>query len=82
MLHPHLTVNQAGHLAFAGVDTIDLARQYGTPLYLVDEDGVRAACRMYKSAMERYFGETLQWASGDRLPERLLFLGGLLLPKA
>lgn len=33
-------------------------------------------------AMERYFGETLQWASGDRLPERLLFLGGLLLPKA
>ena len=32
-------------------------------------------------AFERYFGETLQWAQGDRLPERLLFLGGLLLPK-
>ena len=29
-------------------------------------------------AIERYFGETLQWASGDRLPEQLLFLGGLL----
>ena len=32
-------------------------------------------------ALERYFGETLQWAQGHRLPEQLLFLGGLLLPK-
>ncbi len=56
MLHPNMTVNAAGHLAFAGVDTIDLARQYGTPLYLVDEDGVRSACRMYKSTMERCMG--------------------------
>lgn len=32
-------------------------------------------------AMERYFGETLQWASGDRLPEQIILLGGLLLPK-
>ena len=31
-------------------------------------------------ALERYFGESLQWASGNRLPEQLLFLGGLLLP--
>lgn len=31
-------------------------------------------------AIERYFGETLQWAQGNRLPEQLLFLGGLLLP--
>lgn len=31
-------------------------------------------------AMERYFGEQLQWASGNRLPEQLIFLGGLLLP--
>ena len=30
-------------------------------------------------ALERYFGESLQWAQGNRLPERLLFLGGLLL---
>ncbi len=31
-------------------------------------------------ALERYFGERLQWASGNSLPERLIFLGGLLLP--
>lgn len=32
-------------------------------------------------ALERYFGEPLQWAQGNKLPERLLFLGGLLMPK-
>ncbi len=32
-------------------------------------------------ALERYFGETLQWASGNRLPEQIILLGGLLLPK-
>ena len=31
--------------------------------------------------LERYFGEKLQWASGNRLPEQLIFLGGLLLPR-
>ena len=31
--------------------------------------------------LDRYFGESLQWAQGNKLPERLLFLGGLLLPK-
>ena len=30
-------------------------------------------------ALERYFGERLQWAHGERLPEQMLFLGGLLL---
>ena len=32
-------------------------------------------------ALERYFGETLQWAQGDRLPEQIILLGGLLLPE-
>ena len=31
-------------------------------------------------AIERYFNETLQWASGDRLPEQIILLGGLLIP--
>ena len=31
-------------------------------------------------ALERYFGESLQWASGNRLPGQIILLGGLLLP--
>ena len=39
-----LSVNEKGHLAIGGVDTVELAAQYGTPCYVVDEDQVRANC--------------------------------------
>ncbi len=32
-------------------------------------------------ALERYLDEKLQWAQGGRLPEQIILLGGLLLPK-
>ena len=56
MLHSNMTVNAAGHLAFAGMDTIELAKKYGTPLYLMDENGIRQACREYKRNMKRFMG--------------------------
>ena len=31
LLYPHLSVNAAGHLAIGGMDTLDLARRFGTP---------------------------------------------------
>ena len=32
MLYTNLNVNEAGHLTFAGLDTVELAKKYGTPL--------------------------------------------------
>ncbi len=46
-----------GRLFFAGADTVGLAEKYGTPLMLLDEDRIRARCRMYRRAAEKYFGE-------------------------
>ena len=45
-----------GHLHFARQDTVALAKQYGTPLYLLDEDYIRHQCRVYKAAFEKHFG--------------------------
>ncbi len=45
------------HLTFAGRDVTELAEKYGTPLYLMDEDKIRANCRIYKKAMAEFFGE-------------------------
>ena len=52
----NLSVNAAGHLCFAGQDTGDLARAFGTPVYLMDEDRVRARCRAYLAAAKSAFG--------------------------
>lgn len=56
----NLSVNAQGHLCFAGQDTAALAAQYGTPLYLMDEDRVRRNCRVYTEAFRRCFGEGAQ----------------------
>ena len=56
ILHPTYDVNAAGHLTAAGLDTVELAREFGTPAYLLDTDAVRAMCRLYKSAFHDFFG--------------------------
>ena len=53
----NLSVNENGELYFAGQSVAALARQYGTPLYLMDENRIRRNCRIYLSAMREAFGE-------------------------
>ena len=47
MLYDNLSVNELGHLTIGGLDTVDLADRFGAPLYVLDEDQVRANCRTY-----------------------------------
>ncbi len=56
MICENIGVNDAGHLTFGGQDTVELARQYGTPLYLMDEDRIRYNCRLYRQAFAACFG--------------------------
>lgn len=46
-----------GELTLGGVGILSLAKKYGTPLYLYDEDRIRARCREYISAARAAFGE-------------------------
>lgn len=52
----NLSVNEKGHLAVSGVDTVDLAAQYGTPLYVMDEELIRSACRRFKKSIDSFYG--------------------------
>ena len=40
-------INSQGHLAIGGCDVLELASQYGTPLYVFDEDMLRNRCRQF-----------------------------------
>ncbi len=55
-LTDNLNVNSLGHLTIGKNDTVELAKEFGTPLYVMDEDLIRANCRMYKNAMDKYYG--------------------------
>lgn len=52
----NLDVNAEGHLTIGGLDTVDLAKEYGTPLYVMDEDLIREHCRSFKDSIDRYYG--------------------------
>ncbi len=57
MIHDNLGINEKGHLTFAGADTVDLAREYGTPLYIMDEQRIRMRCRQYVETMRECMPE-------------------------
>ena len=60
MLSSNITIGANGHLYFGGQDTVAMAREYGTPLYLMDEVRIRQNMRMYLDAFRTHFGEGSQ----------------------
>ena len=56
-------VNQEGHLSIGGCDLVNLAEKYATPLYVLDEETVRAICRDYKNAFSSYEKVRMMYAS-------------------
>jgi len=47
-------VDEAGRLVLGGIDVAELAARFGTPLYVYDEETIRAACRAYTNAFARH----------------------------
>jgi diaminopimelate decarboxylase len=43
-------VTDAGHLEVGGCDAVELAREFGTPVYVVVEDDIRARAQAFKDA--------------------------------
>ena len=58
MLHSNLTINEKGNLAIGGVDTTEIAKEFGTPAYVLDIDAVRVQMRMYYNTLTECFGST------------------------
>ena len=49
--------NEEGNLSISGCDCVKLARKYGTPLYVMDEDEIRKRCRDIKrNHIDKYEG--------------------------
>ena len=45
-------INQAGHLTIGGVDSLELAKEYGTPLVVYDVSQIRNQIRAFKKVFE------------------------------
>jgi diaminopimelate decarboxylase len=51
-----LDVNEEGNLTIGGCDTTLLAKEYGTPLYVMDEATIRKSASLYRESIDQYYG--------------------------
>ncbi len=58
MLTKGLTIGENGHLFIEGCDAVELAKEYGTPLYVMNESLIRENCKRYKCFFANNFSDT------------------------
>lgn len=51
-------VNQKGHLEVGGCDVVELAKEFGTPLYVMDEATLRDRCQDYVRSFKAEWGNS------------------------
>lgn len=51
----NLNINAAGHLTVGGIDTLELAKEYGTPLYVMDEQVIRNSLKLFHDSMNKFY---------------------------
>ncbi len=51
-----LKINEKGHLEIGGADCVDLAKQFGTPVYLFDEAYIRKMMGVYRDTLAKKYG--------------------------
>lgn len=56
-------INENNHLEIGGCDLVDLANQYGTPLYIYDEATIRSITGDYKNAFINYKNINMMFAA-------------------
>jgi diaminopimelate decarboxylase len=48
-------INEQDCLEIGGCDVTKLVQQFGSPLYILDEETLRTACRQYRDGLKRYY---------------------------
>jgi len=67
-------VSKQGHLIIGGCDAVELAAEFGTPLYLFDEFNLRNKCTELKAEFSQRYGDTTVIYAGKAFINRALAL--------
>lgn len=62
----HFTVGKDGHLALDQVDLVEVAKDFGTPAYVMSDECLRENCRAFMGAMRRNFGDRFKVAYASK----------------
>ena len=51
-----ISINEKGPLTIGSADTVELAKEFGTPAYIFDENEIRGNLRAFRDSVEEYYG--------------------------
>ncbi|WP_409200186.1 diaminopimelate decarboxylase [Methanobrevibacter sp. DSM 116169] len=51
----NIKTNEKNHLEIGGVDAVEIAKEFGTPTYVIDEDRIRDNYKRFYSAFSKYY---------------------------
>ena len=68
------SVNDKGHLVIGGCDTVELAAEFGTPLYVFDEFSLRQSCAELKQEFGQRYADTTVIYAGKAFINKALAL--------
>ncbi|MBR2868668.1 MAG: diaminopimelate decarboxylase [Clostridia bacterium] len=51
-----ISINEKGHLTVGSADTVELAKKFGTPAYVFDENEIRGNLRAFRNSIEDNYG--------------------------
>ena len=67
-------VNEKGHLAIGGCDSVTLADEFGTPLYIFDESSLRHRCAEFKTEFCQRYPDTTVCYSAKAFTNKAMLL--------
>ena len=82
MISESIGVNSKGHLTCSGADCVELAKHYGTPLYVFDEVLITKACKEFIKSIDDYYngyGKVLYASKAFSCKEMYRLVGSLRL---
>ncbi len=65
-------INDKGHLVIGGCDTVELAAEFGTPLYVFDEFSLRQRCSEFKQEFGRRYADIMVIYAGKAFINKAL----------
>ena len=66
--------NDSGHLTIGGCDCVELAKEFGTPLYVFDESSLRSQCAEFRTEFGKRYADTAVVYAGKAFINKALAL--------
>ena len=68
----NIKVNDKNHLDIGGADAVDIAEEFGTPTFVIDENRIRENYKKFYGAFSKYYPDFYKPSCNENFGKRRL----------